>query len=629
MVQARLSNFPALRVRNADLLPPIHVSRSLQYEFVSRRQRQTVIADDETEHVLTPFQLEIWNLLVEGRSAALSGPTSAGKSYVLLLHLVEQFRTNRIVTAAYVVPTRALINQISNDAAAAFLRSGIRNVTITSVPLDLSLGDGSKLLYVVTQERLDTLLIATPDLHFDVVIVDEAQMLADGSRGVLLESVMDRIESGPKRSQVVFSGPLIENPRYFGELFHIERFATCVSKRSPVTQNIILLDYVDNPTPSVAVRTLIDAERAEVANVQLPVRLLTNLDRISYLSRRFGRPGASIVYAGGKADAEKIAMKIALDVQPDKDRSDALSDLIGFVKKHVHKDYALVSTLEKGVGFHYGHMPSLLRKQLEDHFREKRIHYLVCTSTLLYGLNLPARNIFLSKPTTGRGTAISGPDFWNLSGRAGRMGKELEGNVYLVDYDTWTSRPLTEGRGVSVNSALKAAIVDHGRDLISFLSDPSISSDRSPELEIALGKLVLDHRTAHLERTLSRYAALADAEMLGAIRIRVEQISGMTEIPTEVLNGNIGVSIFRQKDLLDYMAKRLKQLSPEELTPAHPLGEFDDVLANHRRAFKRIHTYLLKYAGKDQRHNFLAPLALRWMRGDPLPVLIDNGHTLS
>lgn len=624
VVQARLRNFPALRISAELPVPPVHAPRSLQYEFVERRLEQTIVTGDAVEHVLTPFQLESWKLLTDGRSGALSGPTSAGKSYVLLLHLIERFCDGSLRAAAYVVPTRALINQVSDDAAAVLVSRGVRDVSITSVPVDLSSPDDGKVLYVVTQERLDALLVAHPTLHLDLILVDEAQMIADGSRGILLESVLDRINSGDSGSQIIFSGPMIENPGYFGNLFSLKAFVTSISKRSPVTQNIVFLNYVEAPDPQVSVKVLVEAESTQVATVNLPMRLHTDLDRLSYMSVLFGRTGSSIVYAGGKAEAEKIAIKIGLSLPKDEARSDDLAELIGFVKKHVHKVYTLVSTLEKGVGFHYGHMPSLLRKQLEDQFRERRIHYLVCTSTLLYGLNLPARNIFLEKPTTGRGHAISGPDFWNLAGRAGRMGKELEGNVFLIDYEKWESQPLAGRRGVSVSSALKATMVDQGGELLAFLSDPSISSDASLDFEITLGKLILDQRLGRLEQTFGRYASVADAETLGALRERIEQISATMDIPTEVLNSNIGVSIFRQKDLLDYMVRRLRKLTPEELIPAHPLGDFKEVLDNHRRAFKRIHTYLLNYASKDGRHNFFAPLALRWMRGDPLPVLIDG-----
>jgi hypothetical protein len=624
VVQGRLRNFPALQAANGPTVPPQHAPMSLQYEFVGRRLAQTVNAGDKSEHVLTPFQLKSWKLLTSGRAGALSGPTSAGKSYVLLLHLVEQFRNGVLKIAAYVVPTRALINQVSDDAIAAFAEHGVRDVNITSVPVDISSDTDTKILYVVTQERLDALLIANPDLPLDLVVVDEAQMISEGSRGVLLESVMDKIGEGSDQPQIVFSGPLIENPAYFGDLFGLKAFTTSASKRSPVTQNILFLDYIEMPDPKVSVKALVAQKDTEVATVDLPIRLLTGIDRLSYMSLLFGRSGSSIVYAAGKADAEKIATKIALELPPDPTAADMLAELIEFVKKHVHKDYALAKTLEKGVGFHYGQMPSLLRKQLEDQFRARKIRYLVCTSTLLYGLNLPAKNIFLEKPTTGRGHPISGPAFWNLAGRAGRMGKELEGNIFLIDYNDWGSKPLAEGRSVIVTSALKATIVDQGHELLAFLNDPLVSSDVKPELEITLGKLVLDQRLGRLDKTLGRYAPSADANTIAAVRDRIETISNTIDIPTEVLSSCIGVSIFRQHDLLNYMIKRLKKLPPEEIIPRHPLGDFNEILDNHYRVFRRIHTYLLNYQGKDKRHFYFAPLALRWMRGDALPVLIDG-----
>lgn len=348
VIQGRLLNFPALKTASGRGQPSKHVPMSLIYEFIGRRLGQTVIVGDNSEHIFTPFQLESWRFLADGRSGALSGPTSAGKSYVLLLHLVEQFRAGAISTAAFVVPTRALINQVSDDAVAALAERDVRDVTITSVPVDLSSDTAGKLLYVVTQERLDVLLIASPDLRLDLVVVDEAQMIADGSRGVLLESVIDRINTTPRRSQVVFSGPLIENPAYFGKLFNLDAFATSVSKRSPVTQKILFLDYVDQPVPKVSIKAQVGLESVQVGTVQLPSRLHGEIDRLSYMSFLFGRSGSTIVYAGGKSEAEKLATKIAIDLPADDACAAALAELIAFVKKHVHREYALAATLEKG-----------------------------------------------------------------------------------------------------------------------------------------------------------------------------------------------------------------------------------------------------------------------------------------
>lgn len=627
LIHSRLRNFPALASAGKTAVIPQYAPLSLQYEFVRARTEQTIVIGDGA-HVLTPFQLDSWRALNNRQSATLSAPTSAGKSYVLLLYIVEQFRSERASSIAYIVPTRALINQVSDDALREMTRREISDVIITSVPVDLSSPTPgkrrTKTLYVLTQERLEALLIAYPEIQLDLVVVDEAQMLGDGTRGVLLESVIDRITGSSPYAQFVFSGPMISNPAYFGEVFDFDKFAPCFTRRSPVTQNIVYLDYSAVPESKVTMR-LSDVSSAEtVGQIELPFRLRTDIDKLSYLSFLFGRSGSSIIYAAGKADAEKIAINISAQLSEASSESTGLSELIEFVKRHIHRDYALIGTLQKGVGFHYGHMPSLLRKQLEEHFKERRITFLVCTSTLLYGLNLPARNIFMHKPTTGRGSPISGPDFWNLSGRAGRLGKELEGNVYLIDYLNWATKPVQESKEIDVSSALKVALVDEGDELSAFLRDTSASSEAKPDFEITLGKLVLDARIGSLGRTVSRYRTTENADRLGAIESQIDEISAEIEIPTEVLNKNIGVSIFRQVDLLKYMVGRLKKLEPEELIPAHPLVDFDVARTNYLRAFKRIHTYLLKYPGRDNRHKFFSGLAVRWMRGDPLPMLIDS-----
>ncbi|WP_407180440.1 DEAD/DEAH box helicase [Bradyrhizobium sp. STM 3562] len=620
IIQGRLSNFPALRDGTLSELTPLR----LIYEFEENRRRQTVRTPSGKELLLTQFQLDGWNTLYAQKSTALSAPTSAGKSYLLMTYLVERFRQATSANFVYIVPTRALINQVYDDANRYLTEAGIsKDISVTTIPLDLRAeGAPTKTFYILTQERLEALLIAVKDLTIDVVVIDEAQMLSDGNRGVLLESVIDRILSRSPKAQFVFSGPMIENPSFFGDVFDLREFKPCTTKLSPVTQNLIYLDYAAKPKREIAVRLQVEGQTDEVARVPIEHALKTDSDRLSYVSHLFGRNGSSIVYVNGKSDAEKVSLKIA-DLA-EADASDEIKQLIDFVKKHVHKDYALAITLKKGVGFHYGHMPSLLRKTLEEYFKARKLSFLVCTSTLLYGLNLPARNIFMRKPTTGRNVEISGSAFWNLAGRAGRLGHELEGNVYLIDYSDWKTEPVGKQREVSVSSALKEAIVDRVGDLLGFLDDEQLPSEKKPELEIACGKLVIDQRNGRLARTIARYQKPDNQGSLTLLTQRIEKISSEIDLPTEVLDRNVGVSVFRQKALYEYMVGRVKENDPSYLIPADPLAEFDEARRSYERAFKRIHTHLLGFPSGDRRQYFFAPLALRWMRGDPLPVLIDS-----
>ncbi len=88
--------------------------------------------------------------------------------------------------------------------------------------------------------------------------------------------------------------------------------------------------------------------------------------------------------------------------------------------------------MRKQVAFHYGNIPQLVRSEVERLFSSGKLKYLICTSTLVEGVNLSCRNIFLRNPKRGKGNLMSREDFWNLAGRAGRWGKEFQGNIFAL-----------------------------------------------------------------------------------------------------------------------------------------------------------------------------------------------------
>ena len=47
-------------------------------------------------------------------------------------------------------------------------------------------------------------------------------------------------------------------------------------------------------------------------------------------------------------------------------------------------------------------------------------------------MNLPAKNIFILSEKIGDGK-MTDIDFWNLAGRAGRLTKDISGNIFCVN----------------------------------------------------------------------------------------------------------------------------------------------------------------------------------------------------
>ena len=67
------------------------------------------------------------------------------------------------------------------------------------------------------------------------------------------------------------------------------------------------------------------------------------------------------------------------------------------------------------------------------------IRYLVCTSTLIEGVNTKAKNVVIYDNKINK-SSIDFFTFNNIKGRSGRMGQHYIGHVYL--FDTPPSDPL-------------------------------------------------------------------------------------------------------------------------------------------------------------------------------------------
>jgi replicative superfamily II helicase len=171
---------------------------------------------------------------------------------------------------------------------------------------------------------------------------------------------------------------------------------------------------------------IIGTPHASAHVVQLGSSPASLKKKLAFIAAAAGERGGTLVYANGAADSEDIADLISHlipEIPPDPE----LLELADLARKSVHPRYRLAPLVERGAAFHYGNMPSLIRSEVERLFRSGKIRFLVCTSTLIEGVNLSCRTIVLRGPRKGIGHPMEAHDFWNLAGRAGRWGDEFQG----------------------------------------------------------------------------------------------------------------------------------------------------------------------------------------------------------
>lgn len=620
LVLSRLGNFPAIDFRAELRSELVHLPTPALLEAVGRRIGNTIMAATG-EMTLTDYQVAIWNDAKDRRSVVASAPTSAGKSFLFQRIIVEAFEADRIRTAVIIVPTRALIAQVS--ASLAPLLKKVRGTPrVITVPLPQDAADQPR-AYVMTQERLQAML-ADPSFAADLVLVDEAHLVGEGSRGIILQSVVDELMRRRPGVQLLFTLPRVRNAAALAAMFRISDASIRRTDDSPVGQNIILLEVEPSAPDQVRARRWSMVAETAALTHSLPEGLVAPDQKLVYLSWFYGRGAQSIVYGDSQARCEKLAVLLA-DLVATHDRPDddprlaKRRDLAKFISEHIHPDYDLAKSVLNGIGYHYGNMPTLIRQAVEQAFDDRLLDFIVCTSTLLQGVNLPARNIFMHRPEKGKGNPLSPIDFWNLAGRAGRLGKEFEGNVFLVDYMEWDAKPLDKPTDGEIRSSMEEQVAQRSDELLSYIADASLATNGNSTLENTFARLFRDYRLNRIDQTFERLAVPADKrEMLEAA---LKKASSQIEVSDETLSANAYVSPHRQQRLYAKLRRDLPKKGVDYYMPPHPAADWKAAQQKLIAVYRRLQVELEGKQGRS--YIYWATLSLLWMRGQGLPDLID------
>jgi hypothetical protein len=306
-----------------------------------------------------------------------------------------------------------------------------------------------------------------------------------------------------------------------------------------------------------------------------------------------------------------------------------IQNLQDLVRTAVHPKYALADVLSRRVAFHYGNMPLAIRSEIERLFEIGKIEYLVCTSTLLEGVNLPCRNIFMRNPQKGRGKHLSEADFWNLAGRAGRWGKEFQGNIVCIDTDDeslWQNLP-TVRRRTNLKLSVRTGMAD-ATDLLGYIrADDVIRSNVAPS-ENLFSYLCSRHAAGvDVRGLLDLVPSDADRhEIENAVHRAVEQ----AEFPVNLVARHAGISPTAMQRLLQHFRDSGK--TPHDLVL--PLPEEKDSRQRYYDAFVALGSTATAAFGQprknaktgepDRRKHQLANLVVNWMKGTPLSRLIEQ-----
>lgn len=404
---------------------------------------------------LLPAQQEALrrSLLDSSRMAiVLQMPTSSGKTLLAEFSIIQTFDAfrNTKIRIVYLVPTRALVTQIrqtlTEDLSPLGIKVSMASSAFEEDPFEIQLLNGTEGVIVSTPEKLDLLLKVYPEWlsTLRLVVVDEAHLIQDNERGARLELLLANIRREQPNARLLLLTPFMENAQQIAEWLSKERPNSIsvfwrptnvllgVAKVSGArTKRFLNIDWSDpynleNPPRSLKIPT--DKPRRELS---------TNLNRVLFLAQKFKKLGTVLtLFSASPADAEKAAIRQA-DIES-KIASDELTPqirvAIALARHEFGSDSKLAYCLERGVAFHHSSLSPMIRYLIEDQIKEKKINFIAATSTLAQGMNFPVSTILIHSVHKPFGLGDFTPaEFWNIAGRAGRVGLSEKGIVLFAD----------------------------------------------------------------------------------------------------------------------------------------------------------------------------------------------------
>lgn len=602
---------------------------TLRIEAQRRRLDASILVYSTGEQLLANgFQQSFWAEANNPRAwLSASAPTASGKTFLVSKWIVDAVERGLARIAIYLAPTRALVSEVESSLSEAV--GDNPNIEVTSLPLHekylSAMTTGNKTIFVLTQERIHILAnTLEEDIVVNLLIVDEAHKIGDSQRGVVLQDAIERLSRANPDMRAVFVSPATQNPEELLEDVPKGMSQSTISSDSPtILQNVIYADQVPRRPKEWELKLRLDRGKLiELGILNLQNKPNGTRKTLAFIAAAVGQRGGTLVYVNGAAEAENVALLISQVVEEHIDPDSELRDLAELIRKCIHRKYQLANVVEKGVGFHYGNMPSLIRLEVERLFRHGKLRFLVCTSTLIEGVNLSCRTIVVRGPKKGQQAPMKPHDFWNLAGRAGRWGNEFQGNVVCIeplDERVWPAG--VPNRAKYPIKRETDVVLYRTKDICNYLS-----TLKEEPTELPKEAATLDQVSSYLICTFMRLGSITEADFAKRhdpqdvleVNEQLELLVGNIEIPVDVIVKHPGVNAVGLQRLLEFF--RNYEGDIEDVLPAS--AESVDAYDRFLEIMKRINQYVFPAFLPQTLIPLHALIVLEWLRGYSLAAII-------
>jgi len=350
-----------------------------------------------------PEQIEILNQIKNNDALIISAPTSFGKTFCIFEYIAKNYPQNIVL----IVPTLALVDEyLIKKYANVFSRYKIHTNINDETQYNFNLHN----IFVLTHDRVVQETSYALIERIDLLVIDEVYKLEkDSANDRVLVLNLAYYHLAEKASKYILLAPFIKDIEDRSELAKKPRLYK--SNYSPVVNEVIVNEIVR------------ETDRNQECN-----RILSEL----------GQDDKTLIYFPTVTGIYKYVNEI-LDNEKDIEINDSnITQFIDWAKDEVHEKWYLIRALEKGYLVHNGQLPIGTRLfQMDLYEKSEEYNKMLCTSTLLEGVNTTAKNIIITKPSRSNPKELlpkpfTAFDFYNLVGRTGRLYKHFLGTAYYL-----------------------------------------------------------------------------------------------------------------------------------------------------------------------------------------------------
>lgn len=450
------------------IIPPTELrkpSKSLLFEDLPDfcKPAFTVKALNEIQTIVFPEAFGTDNNLL------ICAPTGAGKTNISLMTILRVLykgvKSNgdidlQHIKVVYVAPMKALVSEVCGNLKYRLEKYGVAVQELTG---DSSLSKNQiqkTQVIVTTPEKWDIVTRKSGDRTFTdylkLVIIDEVHLLHD-LRGPVLEAIVARTAklSSIRSQKIRLVGLSATLPNY-----------TDVAQLLKVPESgLFFFDKSYRPVPLIQKYIGITESKA--------IKRFLLMNEICYekVLENAGKHQV-LIFVHSRKETVKTA-KFLRDLATQK------QELNKFVKDHSKSKEVLMQNADKvenadvkdlmpsGFCVHHAGLSKDDRKLIEDLFADKNIQVLVSTSTLAWGVNMPAHTVIIKgtqvySPEKGTWVEISPQDMLQMIGRAGRIDFDSEGEGVIITSSTKLKYYLSLlNQQLPIESQLVSSLCDH------------------------------------------------------------------------------------------------------------------------------------------------------------------------